>query len=175
MRELLHRFDTYFTKHIQAWPKQLRHLMKFISMTGFPFVTLGIGIVLVMSGVGYGRSDYILSGVTIFVTVSVSSLLKLWLRRTRPLTYIPKRWFIATASFPSGHSTGAAVAYGTLSLLAIHFVSFPVGVVVAILLGMWVVLIGISRVYLGAHYPSDVIAGWLLGLVGVLVVAAGVF
>jgi len=175
MRDLLHRFDTYFIKRIQAWPKVVRRLMKFISMTGFPFVTLGVGIVLVMVGIGQGRSDYLLSGITIFATISVSSLLKLWLRRSRPLTYIPKRWFIATASFPSGHSTGAAVAYGTLAVLAIESAAFPVGVIIAILLGIWVVLIGISRVYLGAHYPSDVIAGWLLGLVGLLVVILGVF
>ena len=174
MRELLHRFDSYFTKRIQAWPSGLRRMMKFISMTGFPFVTLGIGIALVMAGVGLGRSDYLLSGLVVFATISVGSLLKLWLRRDRPLTYIPKRWFIATASFPSGHATGAAVGYGALAVLAVESTMFPMNMVIAILLGVWVILVCISRVYLGAHHPSDVIAGWLLGLVGIVVVMLGV-
>lgn len=174
MREHLHKFDTYFTKRIQAWPKALRRPMKLISMTGFPFATLGIGAGLIVAGSINSQIEYLLAGGTIFTTVALSSLLKIGLRRARPLTYIPKRWFVTTASFPSGHSTGAAAAYGTLAVLAIHFLPFQLGVWLAVLSGIWIVCVGLSRVYLGAHYPSDVIAGWLLGLAGTAVFAMGI-
>lgn len=174
MRERLHQFDSYFIKRIVAWPKGLMVFMKFVSMTGFPFVTLGIGVVLVMSGISQSNADYLFAGMVVFATVSISSLLKLGLRRARPLTYIPKRWFIATSSFPSGHSTGAAVAYGTLALLIVERLGSPVDAIICALLTAWVILVGLSRVYLGAHYPSDVIAGWLLGILGVVVVVAGI-
>lgn len=66
-------------------------------------------------------------------------------------------------SFPSGHSTNAVTAYGSLGMefrkkwLTILAVLLPL-------------LVGISRVSVGAHYPTDVLVGWLLGLVVILLV-----
>lgn len=61
-------------------------------------------------------------------------------------------------SFPSGHAQSAAVFW---TLLALHFRSRAVAAAaVAVIL-----LVGFSRVYLGVHYPTDVLAGWAVGLV----------
>lgn len=169
MRPYLHRFDSYFIKHIQAWPATLRPFMKVASITGFPFVTIGIAILLLMTGIANGKYDLRYAGVIIFVTIAVSSLLKMFLRRPRPLTYTPKRWFIPTLSFPSGHSAGAAVAYGVLGVLALQTFNVFTGLVLFCVAVLWTIVIGVSRVYLGAHYPTDVVAGWLLGLLGVIV------
>lgn len=169
MRPYLHRFDSYFIALIQSWPPMVRPLMKFISMTGFPFTTIGIGVVLLMYGIAVARPDLRYGGIIIFVTIAVSSLLKVFLRRPRPLTYTPKRWFIPTLSFPSGHSAGAAVTYGILGVLALQMFSFPVSLVLFVVAIVWTLLIGVSRIYLGAHYPTDVVAGWLLGALGVIV------
>jgi undecaprenyl-diphosphatase len=69
-------------------------------------------------------------------------------------------------SFPSGHSTLAAMFYGTLAYFIIRelrreWARIAVGVVA----GLLVLAIGVSRVYLGVHYPSDVAAGWAAGVV----------
>lgn len=69
-------------------------------------------------------------------------------------------------SFPSGHSMGSLVFYGFLAYLiarssqkrAVKYLSLTV-------LGMLVLLIGTSRIYLGAHFPSDVLAGFIAGTV----------
>ena len=77
-------------------------------------------------------------------------------------------------SFPSGHAALSMVAYGIVAVLFARQRGLPpwlrvVGVALAAAL---VVSIGISRIYLGAHYPSDVLGGWLLGAVIVLLFAS---
>jgi undecaprenyl-diphosphatase len=168
MRRLLHKFDHYFIKRIQSWPEGVRPLMKVASTTGFPFSTIGVGVMLVAFGLAYDARLPIMCGLAIWVTIAVGSVLKIWLRRPRPLTYEAKRWMFATFSFPSGHAAGAAIAYGSLVYIVVSlpFAIWSVPVVVALV--SWIGLVGISRVYLGAHYPSDVIAGWLLGVGGII-------
>ncbi len=67
-------------------------------------------------------------------------------------------------SFPSGHATNAVVVYGSL---AAHEKKRKLLWVLAFLLPL---LVGFSRVFVGAHYPTDVLFGWLLGLVIVMVI-----
>lgn len=96
--------------------------------------------------------------------VIVSTLLKLGFDRPRP-DVVPHLTPIRTSSFPSGHSMLAAVVWITLgALLASLEKSRRVK---AYLLGLSLfvtVLVGLSRVFLGVHYPTDVLAGWCAGL-----------
>ena len=76
-------------------------------------------------------------------------------------------------SFPSGHATLSMVAYGVLAVLITRsrlpaWAETPI----VIGLGLLVVMIGISRIWLGVHFPTDVIAGWTAGWVIVLGYAA---
>jgi undecaprenyl-diphosphatase len=73
-------------------------------------------------------------------------------------------------SFPSGHSASAVALYVMLAVIAgsaLHKRVSGIAWLGAILLA---VMIGLSRVYLGAHYPTDVFAGWLVG--GILVIGS---
>ena len=95
--------------------------------------------------------------------LAVSTLLKLDYLRPRP-ELVAHLVEVHSASFPSGHAMNSAITYLTLgSLLAGTESNRPVRLYVMSVAIFLTVAIGISRVYLGVHWPSDVLVGWSLG------------
>lgn len=90
-------------------------------------------------------------------------LAKLWLHRARPSLWDYP--LLADFSFPSGHAMSSIVFVAALILLTLHK---PWRHWVWLLGGLFVVAIGWTRLYLGVHYPSDILAGWMLGIAWVL-------
>lgn len=83
--------------------------------------------------------------------------------RPRPLLELPLEQ-LATWSFPSGHAMNSLVTFGVLGYAAFLVVRRPVARAgILALAAALVVGVGASRVYLGAHYASDVLAGWIAG------------
>ncbi|MBZ9772957.1 phosphatase PAP2 family protein [Mesorhizobium sp. CO1-1-8] len=105
----------------------------------------------------------------IFVAVAggqvLSSLLKAGIDRPRPelVSHLVNE---TTLSFPSGHAMLSAVTYLTLGALAARFLpGRTTKIYVLSLAVLTTLLVGISRIYLGVHWPSDVLAGWCAGFV----------
>jgi undecaprenyl-diphosphatase len=104
----------------------------------------------------------------------LNTLLKASFDRTRPSAV---EWIdqVSSPSFPSGHAMGAFIVYGTVAYLVarleptkrLRFATWFVAIAI-------IVAIGVSRMYLGVHYPSDVIAGFAAGLAWVAFVASSV-
>lgn len=94
---------------------------------------------------------------------ALNTLLKLAVARPRP-DLVQPAVEVFTASFPSGHAAVSASTYLTLAVLAGRTSAFEglhrfwLALAVAL-----ICLIGLSRVYLGVHYPSDILAGWCVG------------
>ena len=133
--------------------------------------TLGGGllltvIVVAVAGLLVVRRLYVPALLTVLASWSggrVVALVKDHVRRARP-DIVPRLIDVRELSFPSGHAASSAVVYLTLALLGAQVVRERR--VRAYLLACAVILvgtIGISRVYLRVHWPSDVLAGWSFG------------
>ena len=149
---------------VPAGPEWLRKFMVDVTALG------GIPVLAVITVLVAG---YLLAvrkpGTATFVAIAVWSgaaagtLLKELFLRARP-DLVGHLVEVDTASFPSGHAMNSAIAYLTLAaLLARGARGRPVRIyLLAVGVGL-TVLIGVSRVYLGVHWPTDVIAGWCVG------------
>jgi len=98
----------------------------------------------------------------------LSSTMKLYIARGRP-EVVSHLAIVTSPSFPSGHATFAAVIYLTLGALLARFTERRQTRVYLVVLALLLTfLVGVSRLYLGVHYPTDVLEGWCVGLVWAL-------
>jgi undecaprenyl-diphosphatase len=99
----------------------------------------------------------------------VSQSLKSFFHRPRP-DLVPHLAQVYTSSFPSGHAMLSATVFLTIGALLGRFVQEPVlKAYFLIVAGVLTLLVGVSRVYVGVHYPTDVLAGWTAGLAWALI------
>lgn len=98
-----------------------------------------------------------------------TTILKRLYDRPRP-SLVPHLSQTYTSSFPSGHSMLSATVYLTLGILLGRFVPQRVLKAYFLMIALTLtLLVGVSRVYMGVHYPTDVLAGWAAGLMWALV------
>jgi undecaprenyl-diphosphatase len=154
------KFDKSLTRYTQKLPKHFKPLLKLASFIGRP---LGI-IALLISVLGFATLYHVtalqIAAGLALVSLSFSSFLKQTFRRQRPETYIPEQLY--SHSFPSGHAYMAVLTFGLIGWFVFRGFESVTGLYLAI---FGPLLIGVSRVYLGAHYPSDVVVGWMLGVI----------
>jgi len=144
----------------------LTELAKALAIMGSPPVIIGIGVVATIFGFVYRHVRG--AAWTIPTAIVGSGIIiqgvKLFVHRARPDLFKPLL-HESGYSFPSGHSMIAVVVYGLLGYFAMRFARSVVAkraiVSVTILV---ILLIGISRPYVGVHYPTDVLAGWAVGI-----------
>jgi undecaprenyl-diphosphatase len=105
-------------------------------------------------------------------SVPLNAALKLWVARPRPAGDVRVLTAVSGTSFPSGHTMAACVVFGFAAFLAwVLIADRRRRLLVAGALAAAPVLVGWTRIYLGAHWFSDVIAGWTVGTFFVLLLA----
>ena len=143
--------------------EKLTMFWKFITHSGDSEIVIMLGIVLLL--VKSLRNKY---GVKFAIAALSSTALyqgmKYIFQRPRPdiaLRLIEESGY----SFPSGHSMNCLVSYGILAYLILKYCeNARLAKIFSVGLGLIIILIGLSRVYVGVHFPTDVIGGWSLGI-----------
>lgn len=159
-------------QHIVHWiasidaPRWFEEFMRdctaFGGMLTLTLVTVAVGIFLLLRR-QYHALTFLLSAVIGAAILSLS--LKGFFHRDRP-TILEHRSHTMTSSFPSGHAMLSAAVWLTLGVMLARLEKSPWLKAYFIGVGLFIsFLVGISRVWLGVHWPTDILAGWTAGTI----------
>jgi undecaprenyl-diphosphatase len=146
----------------QPW---LDTLMRTVTQTG----EIGAIAIAILLATWFGWKHKYLDAISIMISLSggaaLNTLLKILLRRPRPILF-PPLVVESGFSFPSGHVTASVAVYGFLAVLLWrnHHRGW------AIISGAWVLVVAVSRIYLGIHYPSDTLGAMVFASLWLMVV-----
>ncbi len=170
MKTILAQFDSALTHAVQALPSWLSPLMYGLSFIGRPVFTIATICIVGIYALAIANMRLALAALTAGATFGVNSLLKVLIHRPRPDGYRSEDVLLPTYSFPSGHAASTVVTFGLLAYVLYHHLPAPWGLISSIIIAIIIIGIGISRVFIGAHYPSDVLIGWLVGGIGLAII-----
>ncbi len=166
-----------FDRAVLLWinyhsPQWLDGPMRFATALGYYWVVLPLLAVAVLVFYLKGwRLSAILLLVSTAGSVFLTTVLKAVFQRPRPEVF-DSAYTASFFSFPSGHATVAVGFYGALTLILAYRLRGFARWVVATGGVLMVLLVGFSRLYLGVHYPTDVLAGFLAAPLWVISVGA---
>jgi membrane-associated phospholipid phosphatase len=166
-------FDNRVTDFVLSFRRDwLTAFLRFITTvgtrTGYLIV---IALLTIYFLIRHRSWKFIVQTVVVLVLASLSNVaLKEVINRARPT--IEHLVTVYTLSYPSGHAMSAMGFYGFLIFLTMRYeMTTLMRVTLLVFLSFMILSIGISRIYLGVHYPSDVLAGFIGGLIWVALCA----
>jgi undecaprenyl-diphosphatase len=163
--KLLGRLDAILSAAVgQSTPERARQVFAWLTHLGDPATLAILGLVVALVLVAAG--EYTLTAgwlVALAGNAALNPVLKNVFERARPVhdqaVALASGW-----SFPSGHSSGSVVAYGMLAYVAIRTVARPWHLPALLAATAIAFTTGCSRIFLQAHYATDVIAGFASGV-----------
>jgi undecaprenyl-diphosphatase len=167
------RFDNYVRAGVHSWASpgltRLMQIMSWIGAINFlgGFVVFCVALLLYLRW----RRAALLVLVAVAGAIPLDTILKVAFHRARPDPFFGTP-LPASYSFPSGHALFSVCVFGVLAAVTTARVRQSwVRAVVWSFAAALVLLIGLSRIYLGVHYPSDVVAGYLAAAIWVSTIA----
>jgi undecaprenyl-diphosphatase len=169
--EVLQGDTQRFDLAIRSWVHQfasagMTRSMHVISLLGYEALIFEVVISFIVFAILRWKRAALWLAVAMVGSVLLDAALKYAYHRVRPEAFFgsPAKYY----SFPSGHALSSLCFYGVMAgLLSARAKSAWLRVVIWVIAATLVVAIGISRIYLGVHYPSDVLAGYLAATVWV--------
>lgn len=167
---LIAGFDTavynLLTMHMN---ESLTNIAKAITLFGADklIISISIGILIITVILKKVKTGVIVI-LFLYIVHTINYIVKIIIQRPRPeiLRLIPESGF----SFPSGHTMAATALYGMLVYLILRSeLNKNLKILFSVILSLMTFLVGLSRIYLGVHYASDVLGGFLLSIILLLI------
>ncbi len=159
-------FDTRISAAVQSWrtPYMTSGMRAVTHAGGTAFIMIvTVGIVTIMMVRGR-RLEAAFAAGALGVGMLLSTLAKGHFERPRPPVGTMLADLPITYSFPSGHSMASLLVASVVAWLVLRLELRPLAKGLAVAgCALYAIVVGVSRVYLGVHYPTDVTASWLLG------------
>lgn len=168
--DLLANYDQQITDYVISYRSPaLTEYFIFVTHVGDIYgYAVVLGVLTLMSIFVFRSWKYTVQIVLVLLLSAVSNLiLKRFVDRARP--GIEHMVSVETLSYPSGHAMSAMAFYGFLMYLFYRFkinIFLKIGII--LLLGILIFSIGMSRIYLGVHFPSDIAGGYIAGFIWVV-------
>ncbi len=159
------KFDRALGRVVAFIPRRIHRIMFYVSVVGGSAYALSVLLLIGVLSVKNKDEALLRYVLWVALTAPLAELIKLITRRQRPKTLYVENMKLKTYSFPSGHSYVSALISGFIVVLAHTYLGFPFDWIISLVAMTFSLSVGISRAYLGAHFPSDVVAGWSLGVV----------
>jgi Membrane-associated phospholipid phosphatase len=150
--------------HAAIGPHWLVESMRDVTALGGVTLLVLVTVIAVIALLAYRhRREALVLAASVVLAQLSSGLFKNFYERVRP-TFAVYGDLPTSMSFPSGHSTVSTATYFLLAVIVADLdPARPVKILAFAVAGLLALMIGFSRVFLGVHWPSDVIAGWCLG------------
>jgi membrane-associated phospholipid phosphatase len=159
-------FDSVVRDTVHEWASpQLTYSIRGITLLGSSVFLIGMSVVVGWRLAGVGRRNAaVLLLLAVVGAQLLDEMLKLVFHRQRPAAFFGYQ-DPASYSFPSGHAFSSSCFYGVLAAIVGGRMDSRRRILVWATVAFLVLLIGFSRVYLGVHYPSDVLAGYAAAVI----------
>lgn len=161
--KISYKFDTFCYKLLcSIRTETLTEIMKFITNLASTKITLIIGLIFLV--ITINKKNY---GSDILLIIISQSALNTFIKSIfkRPRLTESILVYEKSYSFPSGHTMTAVVMYGFIIYLAFKYIkNRNIRLFIVSILNIIIILVGVSRLYLGAHYLTDVLASLFLGI-----------
>lgn len=168
--ETLATYDTKITDYIISYrsPALTKYFTFMTDVGDFNGYLIVLGIFLLLSLLVFKRWKYVIQATLVLGLATVSNMmLKRFIDRARP--GIEHLVSVETLSYPSGHAMSAMAFYGFLMFLMYKFnIQKVLKVLLMFIFALIILSIGISRIYLGVHFPSDIAGGFIAGAIWVI-------
>lgn len=154
----------YFANHNNI---VLINIFKFISFICSPKFMILVNVCLLIFIILKKKYKLFLINIASIVSVIVNNILKIIIKRERPnfLALVSE----SSYSFPSGHSMISILFFGSIIYLVNKY-NIKYKKTITILLSIFIILVGLSRLYLGVHFLTDVIGGYLCGFIALIII-----
>lgn len=159
------KYDRYFTDIVALLPVSWQSFSSKLGHVTLPSIWAAVTLLISLFQLTAGYHNLAMLGFAVIACIPIGTILKLIVRRSRPKTLYAQNMKIKSYSFPSSHTYSATIAGGYLAIISLILLPAPLNLLAGGLCTVLIAVIGVSRIHVGAHYPTDVTAGWIMGVI----------